>query len=356
MKKDRALPPRVFDKGKWYYLVTAEGAKRVWKKLTPIRDGLPALYLKLAEIHAQDVAPDKVPLLVAEWLRDVSEAEHKPSTQVNDRWLMGIISTDLAEFRAADVTPPDVAVFLKPWRDKKRTHNALRSALRDLMRYAEERGYRPAGSNPVTAIKGMKTKPRTVYITDSQLRRIKVAACYGNDGLRTRSGPMLCEILNLAYLTGQRASDVIDLRWSQQAATDAAGQVVAPYVGKEGLHFKPSKTAGSTGAKVLIEWTPRLEQVVARIKAIGRRHLSHVITTQDAQPYSYWGVNSAWKRALKRAGIAGIHLHDLRAKAITDKDDKEGLQAAKSMGAHSTERQTADYVRHRKARKTKATR
>jgi hypothetical protein len=52
----------------------------------------------------------------------------------------------------------------------------------------------------------------------------------------------------------------------------------------------------------------------------------------------------------------GVGFHDLRAKALTDKESREGMQAARAMGAHSTEQQTADYVRQKQARKTSATR
>lgn len=51
-----------------------------------------------------------------------------------------------------------------------------------------------------------------------------------------------------------------------------------------------------------------------------------------------------------------MHFHDLRAKALTDVDATPGMGAARTMGAHTTETQTADYVRHKKAKKTGATR
>jgi hypothetical protein len=35
----------------------AEGKKRIWTKLTMIRDGIPALYRKLADMKARDIAP-----------------------------------------------------------------------------------------------------------------------------------------------------------------------------------------------------------------------------------------------------------------------------------------------------------
>jgi hypothetical protein len=59
---------------------------------------------------------------------------------------------------------------------------------------------------------------------------------------------------------------------------------------------------------------------------------------------------------VKRAGIRDVHFHDLRAKALTDKESREGMQAARTMGAHTTEAQTATYVRNKTARRTGATR
>jgi integrase len=354
MKKDRALPPRVFAQGRWYYLVTAAGTKRIWHKLTLITAGLPALYMKLAEIAASDIAPDRMPALVVEWLAEVS-SNRAPKTQANDKWVMGAITKAFAEFRASQVTPPDCVTFLKVYKAKPRTHNEMRAGLRELMRFAEEKGYRNAGTNPVDSVRTMKTPARDRYPTDSEVRRIKVAACYGADGKRTRMGPTIACLIDLAYLTGQRVGDLLDLRWHKAAAMKD-GKIVAPYISDEGLYFKPGKTAGTTGAKVLIEWSPRLRAAVERIKALGRRNMIYVITSQDAQRYDYEAFKSAWARALARSGVKGLHFHDLRAKALTDKEDREGMQQARRMGTHSTEGQTADYVRRRKAQKTGATR
>jgi hypothetical protein len=67
-------------------------------------------------------------------------------------------------------------------------------------------------------------------------------------------------------------------------------------------------------------------------------------------------LGSAWRRAVARAGVHNFHFNDIRAKAITDKEEGQGMKQARRMGAHSTEAQTADYVRHRKAQPTGATR
>lgn len=357
MSQYAELPPRVYPKGRWYYLVTAEGKKRVWTKLTQIRDGLPALYLKLADMHARDVAPDRIPALVADWLKEVSEAEGRSKkTRANDKWVMNAISESLAEFRAAQLEAPACATFLKQFRDKPRTHNEMRAGLRELMRFAEEKGYRPAGSNPLQAIKTMEVRTRDRYPSDSELRRIKVAAHYGKDGKRTRMGPTIAALIDMAYLTGQRIGDILDLRWNKKAALGPDGEPEAGYIADEGIYFKPGKTANSTGAKVLIEWTPRLRATVKRLENMGRRNLRWVVTSQEAQRYDYEAFKSAWARAVERSGVKNIHFHDLRAKALTDTEESHGMQAARRKGAHSTEGQTAGYVRHRKAQKSEATR
>lgn len=340
MKKD-GLPPRVYAKNGAYWHVAAQGKKRIWTRLCALKDGLPAMYRALADLAQADVVRDTMPSLIADWLREVG-SRHSVKTQANNAYQTRTIMQSFVEFRARDVTPPDVVDFLKHFRDRPRTYNAYRAMLRELMRYAEERGLREPGSNPVDSLRTMTTKARDRYITDSELRRIKVAALVGADGKRTRSGQTICALIDMAYLTGQRIGDLLTLEWSD--------------IGKAGIAFDPAKVAGSTGAKVLIEWTPRLRDVVDRLRALPHGNIKTVFATQEGQPYTYWGASTAWRRAVARAGVKDCHFHDLRAKALTDVDRLHGVVAAQRMGAHSTQSQTADYVRHKTAIKTSATR
>lgn len=358
-KRDHHLPPRVFAKGASYYLVRAEGKRRVWVRLSATRDGLPAMYAALAALLAGDVADDRMPAVCAAWQRDVMP-RHAAKTQRDEQSMCRAIGDAFAEFRAGQVEAPDVAEYLRPLRDRPRTHNAHRGMLRELMRYAVERGWRTG--NPCDHIRTLPTPARTRYITDSELRRIKVGGIYGDDGRRTRGGLMLAALVDLLYLTGQRVSDVLDLRWRPDPEDPDA-----PHVSEAGLRFRPAKTRGRTGAAVLIEWTPRLRETVERIRRLQaarllkrraeQRHVSGwLITGQDGKPLSYWGASSAWRRAVARAGVKGVHLHDVRAKALTDTEARGGMQAARVMGAHATEAQTSGYVRARAGRAVKATR
>ena len=232
MKKRRDLPPRVFASGAWHYLVTAEGTRRVWTKLSKVSEGLPAVYRELANLMAQDVAEDRLPAVVARWERDVMP-RHASKTQADEFRMGRVVADSFAEFTVDKVGPPQVAEFLRPLRAKPRTHNGYRAYIRELMRFAIELGLRPPGSNPVTDVPTMTLKSRTRYISDSELRRIKVAANYGDDGLRTRSGLMLCALVDMAYLTGQRIGDLLALEWDQ--------------IKDGGILFVPKKTEKNTG-------------------------------------------------------------------------------------------------------------
>ncbi len=337
----RILPPRVFEKSGTYWHVTASGDKRKWTKLCRVREGLPSMYLALAKVTADRTMDDMMPKLIGTWWEELGSTKGE-KTQANDKYMTREIADAFAEFRANQVKTTDIVDFLKQFKAMPRTFNGYRSCIRELMRFAEEKGFREPGTNPTQAIKTMRLQARSRYITDSELRRIKVAAHYGKDGKRTRSAASLCAMVDMAYLTGQGIGDLLTLEWSQ--------------LGRDGILFARGKVKKTTGAQVLIEWTPRLQSLIERIKGFKKRNIRFVFTTQEGQPYTYSGASTAWKRAVKRAGVRNVHFHDLRAKALTDVDGVRGIMAAQTMGSHSTQTQTADYVRHKTAKRTGATR
>lgn len=370
MKKDPALPPRVFPHGRWYRIAIANGDKREWHNLSKIKAGLPALWMAYQAFLDSDVKGDLMPALIAQWRTDMMCA-YKPKVQEDYRRMTEHVADGLAEFRVADLEPTDVTEFLGSWANKHRMFNRYRSLVRELMRFAIEKGLRKTGTNPVDGIIRTKPeRPRTRYITDSELRRIKIGHLYGSDERptktgkprRTRSGIMMVCLIELAYLTGQDVGMLIRIR-KKRDPTDPD----EPHVCEEGIFFRRSKVENTTGAAVVVQWTPRLRAVVNRLLALHaerqrckRKHqcveCDMLLFKQGGSPMTYEAVASAWQRGVKRACVPPTMFRDLRAKALTDKERREGIAAANAMGAHSTESQTADYVRRKKARHTAAVR
>lgn len=346
-------------KGGRYYLVRAEGSKRIWIPLTLVREGLPAFYAALATAIGRVEQPDRMPQVVAAWQTAVM-ARHSAKTQVDERRRASVIAESFEAFRAHEVEPPDVVDFLEPLRAQARTHDLFRAQLHSIFAYAELKGWRKAGSNPVTVVPPIGYKPRTRYITDSELRRIKVGCLYGDDGKPTRSGITMACCIELAYLTGMDVGVMIRILERRDPE-----QPDEPHLCDEGIWLRRDKTKHKGGDALIITWTPRLKAVVNRLlrlkaernlkkRAHQRVQTPALITKQDGAPMTYEALATAWQRGVKRSGVAPTMFRDLRAKALTDKADRSGMRAASDLGIHATEAQTTSYVRRTRARKTDA--
>lgn len=362
MSKDPALPPRVQSKGRWFYLVVAEGKKRRWNKISQIREGLPAMYAALAKMLQAEELRGSVPALIAEWEAEVM-AQHATKTQVDERARGAKIAARFADFTPAEVTPPDVVEFLAAYRGKPRTFNLYRQQIGELMRFAIEKGLRPPGTNPVTSvIRTMSTPPRKRCPTTSELRRVKIGCLYGDDGRRTRTGLTMACLIELAYLTGQDVSVMIRLRDKLDPQRPDE-----PHVTADGVFFRRDKTGNAVEVLYRSDSpTDRLRRCIAALRrmkaeralkkrAAQRVETPHLFLKQDGQPLSYSAVANAWQDGLRRSKVLPFMFRDIRARALTDKTVREGIREGNAMGTHTTEQQTADYVRSKVPRKTKAT-
>ena len=343
-----------------YYLVRADGPKRVWIKLTRVDEGLPAFYTALAQELGRKLSGDAMPKLVAEWETEVM-AKHAAKTQVDEKRRAAVIAESFSEFLASEVETPDCYEFLRPFEETSRTYDLFRSQLRSIFQLAELKGYRKAGSNPLNAIPTKGYTPRSRYVTDSELRRIKVGCLYGENGRKTPSGVSMVCFLEMAYLTAGDVGVLVKLREKRDQDDPDA-----PHVCSEGIFLRREKT-GATSTPVIVEWTPRLRAVVRRLlqlkaerqlkrRAEQRKVTPFLFTEIDGTPLTYEAVAAAWRRGVKRAKVPATMLRDIRAKAATDKEEREGLRSASALLDHTTEAQTADYVRRKKARRTGAVR
>ncbi len=345
----RRLPPGVaVSNGRYYrvqYLGLINGKRRQkWHPLTRESEGMAALYGALSAIErTPDIRQDDIRTTIKEWLKvslpGLSASEQKDVARMSD-----IIRHSLDDFRVSEVQARHCLTFLNQWvlDGKLRTAQRYRAVLGKFFRWAIVQGYRQ--DNPVDPIRLKTPLSRDRYITDAEYATIR-AKLLGSDNHVAASGEMMQIFVDLLFLTGQRGTEIRLLRWSQ--VDEEAGVI----------HFKPSKTAKSSGAKVEITITATIAEVLSRAKELAKakaRISPYVIHNMEGSPYTAHGVGTAWERARKRTDIQDATLKDLRAKHATDAK-MAGYSEAEIQDAlaHEDSGTTRIYIKQRMARISK---
>lgn len=345
----RKPPPGVtLSNGRYYrvqYAGMVNGKRRQkWHPLTREDEGLPALYAALANLESEAKARrNDMPSAVSEWLKvalpGLSVAEQHETTR-----MAHIIRAGLEDFEVDQAQARDMLTFLNQWSltGKLRTAQRYRAILTKFFRWSIVQGYRI--DNPIDAVRLKAPKARDRYITDEEFMAIR-AKLLGSDDHKAASGDMMQTYVDLLYLTGQRGTDIRTLRWSQ--VDEHAGVI----------HFKPSKTAGSSGAKVDVPVTKAIAEVLARAKQHMRakaRVSPYVIHNLEGNAYSAHGVGTAWERARNRAGIEDATLKDLRGKHATDaKKAGYEIEEIQASLAHEDASTTKVYLKQRETARSR---
>lgn len=186
-------------------------------------------------------------------------------------------------------------------------------------------------SNPCQGVKGFQETGRSVYVDDKTYHAVWQAADQA-----TR------DAMDLAYLTGQRPADILKLD--------------ERHIINDELHIRQNKT----GVQLRIQIMGELAHLLARIKArktTYKLRSTQLIVDETGYPISPLALRSRFDKARERAGIdkALFQFRDLRAKAGTDKEDREGMEAAKNQLGHTSESMTRHYVRHRQGKRVTPT-
>jgi len=225
------------------------------------------------------------------------------------------------------IQPQHVRQYLR-WRSSAPVRaNREKALLSAIWNFAREMGY-TALANPCAGVKGNKEAGRDVYIEDSLYKAVYDKAEVG-----------LQDAMDLAYLTGQRVTDVRLM--DERDIRD--GQIWIKQ--------------GKTSAKRRIKLINNLAALIKRIKARKATHVvrsTRLIVTAEGEPMSYSMLRTRFDKAREDAGVpkSAFQLRDLRAKAATDKAESSGdiVQARDQLG-HTTVTMTEHYVRNRKGKK-----
>jgi integrase len=302
-KLNKNLPPCVYPKHGAYYLVRAG-------KWTRLGSDLPSALAAYARLYVE--AKGTMPLLIETVLLHikprVAESTHAQYA-IAARKLQSI----LAEFSPEQVLPKHVAQIKLALGKTPNMANRVLSFLRQVFDYALEQQL--VDSNPAIGIKRHREAKRERLITQEEYQAIYAQA-----------GPRLQVIMDLLYLTGQRVDDVLHIRRAD--LLDA------------GIAFEQQKT----GARLVVKWTPELEDVVARAKRLhGRVETLTLLRGRTGKAPDYRSVREQWDKACQAAGVPDAHLHDLRAMAAT----AVGKDQASALLGHADARTTRIYLRGR---------
>lgn len=305
-KHNRHLPSCMYFRHGAYYLVR----RGKWSRLGDDLASALAEYGRLYDKPAGGIDD------LIDWI--IVESERKQlaaSTLEQYRVAAKKIKAAFSEFSPEQVRPWHVGQFMDHYRATPNMANRTRTIMKMAFDHAVYIG--ACQTNPVSSIGRLKEKKRDRYLSDEEYRLIAINA-----------SQVMRAIMNMAYLTAQRISDVIAIRLGD--------------ISKDGVIFRQQKTK----ARLLVNMNPDIQNVIEQAIALhGDATRIYLFGQRNGKARSYRGVRDQFARAAANAGINGATLHDIRAKSLTDAK-KQGLNAQQLAG-HTTEAQTVRYIRSR---------
>lgn len=225
------------------------------------------------------------------------------------------------DFAPEQITTADVWEFRDAYAGTPNMTNRCLTLGMEVMNYAVRRRMVP--SNPFIGVDKLPERQR-----DRLLSIAEYLAIYEKAGARLQC------IMDLLYLTGQRVNDVLRIRRDQLEA--------------EGLAFKQQKT----GKKLLVRWTPELEQVVDRAKGLTSIPTLTLFSGRYRKAPDYRSVVRQWNDACEAANVADAQLRDIRAMSLTEAQE-QGINPT-ALAGHSSPAMTARYLRRKRVVKVDA--
>jgi integrase len=277
-----------------------------------------------AVAHGSDPAALRAAVRRASTLRELAEiflAEHveakrKPTTATHYRSLLEkVVLPELGSRKAEQVTTSDLARLHAKMRDRPYQGNRMLEVVGSLYSFAGKRKILPLGFNPARGIEQYPEKRRERFLNVDELTRLgdvvreaeRVGLPYEIDGAkptakhapkeshrRTKIGPHAAAAVRLLIFTGARLREILHLKWEHVDF-------------ERGLLLLPDS---KTGKKAIVLNAPALG-ILRNLPRVG----THVIAGQSAstdndKPRS--DLNRPWRAIVKRAGLTGLRIHDLR--------------------------------------------
>ncbi len=337
MVKKNNLPPRLRKKQRHRAIHYYYDARATLGKEIPLGKDYALALKQWAELEG-DKPSNKIPQLitfryVAEQYMLIVLPTKSPQTQLDN-------IKELRQLYLFFDNPPAPIEKIKPmhikqyltWRTAKVRANREKALFSHIWNFAREKGYTDL-PNPCAGIKGNKEIGRKdIYIEDNLY-----------DAVYRAADQPLRDAMDMAYLTGQRPSDV--LRMSEADIVNGTIRV----------------TQAKTRKKLRISIEGDLDVLIKRIFARKSQHVVralHLIVDKTGQRYTYAMLRYHFDKARKLAGIAKeeFQFRDLRGKAGTDTAESSDIYQAQRQLGHAHVTMTQHYIRERKGDVVKPTR
>jgi integrase len=334
--ENRGLPARWVLKHGAYYYLPPTGLRNQWDGKAWFRLGktLPEAYKAWAERIA---APERIATIASLLERFALEVipTKAPKTQIDYMRYVGVLTKTFGNVALADLEPQHVYQYVDKRSAKTAAHReieVLSSAFTKAVQWGLIKAHPFKGE---VRLEG--EAPRTRYVEDWELEAVLSLPARRKKG----SVLMVQAYLRLKLLTGLRQRDLLLLTMSD--------------LQEDGIHVTPSKTARSSGKKLIYEWTPELRSAVEQAKAVRSAISPYLFCNRFGACYvdlthgtaNDW--NNIWQKFMTRV-LAETEVkerfteHDMRAKVGSD---AETLERAKQLLAHSDAKLTQRVYRRR---------
>lgn len=228
--------------------------------------------------------------LADRYLGDHAIPHKKPLSVEEDRRNLRLhVLPALGRRKVADVTRADVINLHRALRHTPVAANRVIALLSKMLNLSEKWGLRPDGTNPCRHVEKYKERTRERFLTTRELAQLGDALTAAE---REGFNPVAVAAIRLLVMTGARKSEILTLRWEWVDFEHSC------------LRLPDSKT----GAKVVPLGAPALE-LLASLPRVENN--PHVLPGEKADGH-FVGLQKAWERMRKRAGLDDVRVHDFR--------------------------------------------
>ena len=316
----KSLPPRLrWQHGAYYYVSTVNG-QRIWERLGT--DYAQALEAWTERERGHPIESRTVAAALDRYLQ-ASAARLAPRTLAEYARQATRIKATFQGFNVDEIEPRHIGQYLDAHPHKTAANREM-ALLSVAINHVRRLGW--CRDNPVQGIKRNRETKRTRYLTDAELGALVAAA----------HDPQMAALIEIAYLTAARISDLLKIRLSDITPGE--------------LHIQQGKTGQRQGYLI----TPALQAASDQARS-GRTVASLYLfaNRSTGQPYTLDGFESNWARLVKRSGVRDCHFHDLRAKSLTDAHRAKGRDYAQLLAGHASGEMTERYIKLRQTAEIK---